>query len=168
MHERTASDIYLEAFTGDIDSKIHLTSELSAYLSKAEDTDLKLKISTEIKCFELFLWDGYLKPIMEFTTYVRTDIEKLSPQEIEYILSRSEAALDPYLIARYNHILFLKKKHQSYAIKAIEAYNILAKTYFKQLTNEEKCIHDVMEVIKAAHHLSEAVRYQSLEEKKEF
>src|SRR5258707_13932736 len=127
MNGHAAPDIYLEVFTGDIDAKIHLTSELSAYLSKAEDTELRLKISTEIKCFELFLWNGHLKPIMEFTTYVRTDIEKLSDPEINYILSRSEEPeLDVYLIARYNHILFFKKKHQRYAIKAIEAYNQLS------------------------------------------
>jgi hypothetical protein len=158
---------YLELFKGDIDSKVHIASELSLYIEKTEDETLTLKISTEVKCFELFLSDGYLKPIIEFSTYIRTDIEKLNDKEINYILSRSEeTALNVFLIARYNHILFLKKKHQHYAIKAIEAYSQLAKKYFNQLANQEKCINDVMEVIKAGHHLSETIRYKPLEEKK--
>jgi hypothetical protein len=166
MHALTENDIRQALAVLDVDAGIYHPGELESLLSKTDDPRMILKIGAEIKCLELFLSDGFLKPIMEFTNAVRTDIEKLSDEELEYINDRAGMTDQTALVARYNHILYLRKKHRKYAVNAISAYHALADDYFDRLVNEEKCIHDVMEVLKAGHHLSGMVNHETTAEKK--
>lgn len=61
---------------------------------------------TEIKCFGFMLNDGNLAPIMEFTDHKTTDIDRLRPEEIEYLKAWIIGEENPSLSARYDHILY--------------------------------------------------------------
>ena len=152
------SEDYLSILIDDTNQDLHLSSQLTALANRTNDANLQLKINTEAKCFDLYLNDGYLTPVIQFTNYVRTDINSLTPEEINYIYFRASEESNLFLCARYHHILFQRNKHQHHAIKAISAYKALSNHYFVGLSTKEWCIHDLMEVIKAGHELSAIIK----------
>ena len=114
---------------------------------------------TEIKCFGFMLDKGNLAPIMEFTNHKTTDIHQLTCQEIDYLKDRVVVEENPYLIARYAHMLFTLEKNNSYAQRAADAYLVLAKDYLSKLYTEDRHIIGFMELVEAYCGLCSVTKY---------
>lgn len=114
---------------------------------------------TEIKCFGFMLNDGNLAPVMIFGDHKTTDINKLSAQEILYLKERVGEETNPYLIARYSHMLYMLEKNNFYAQMAADAYLVLAKDYLSKLYTEDRHIIGFMELVAAYCGLCSATKY---------
>lgn len=115
---------------------------------------------TEVKCFGLMIEKGSLLPIMEFNSSKTTDISLLSTEEIEYIKGRALVEKRHYLVARYNHILFLLLKNNNHAHMAIQAYYSLAKDYFSKLYTEKHHVNGFISLVEAYVNLSISTKYE--------
>lgn len=149
---------YLSVIYGHIDQDMFLASTLEKLL-KDLPQDQQVTLQIEIKCFELMLNHGELIPVFVWGDYKRTDIDLLMPDEIIYIKERLISETNPFLTARYAHILFKKSRNNQYAHRAIHSYGCLAKQYFPKLAIKEKNIIDFINVIQAYATLSFAVKY---------
>jgi len=115
---------------------------------------------TEVKCFGLMIENGSISPVMEFSSGKTTDISLLSTEEIDYIKARAVQETKPYLVARYNHILFLVLKNNSYAHHAVGAYHTLAQDYLQKLHTENHHVNGFMSLVEAYVNLSVSTKYQ--------
>ena len=115
---------------------------------------------TEVKCFGLMIENGSISPVMEFSSGKTTDVSLLSTEEIDYIKARAVQEKKPYLFARYNHILFLVLKNNSYAHHAVGAYHTLAQDYLQKLHTENHHVNSFMSLVEAYVNLSVSTRYQ--------
>ena len=105
------------------------------------------------------LSDGNLAPIMEFSGHKTTDIDKLSSEEIEYLKARVIEEENPFLSARYAHILYTLEKNNSYAYKAADAYLVLAKDYLRKVYAEDHHVNGFMDLVEAYSGLCTATKY---------
>lgn len=143
----------------------HLENAEFAYfdlvkLSPTNDPAEKRYYTTEVKCFGLMIENGGLSPIMEWSSGKTTDISQLSVEEMDYLKARASSETRPYLVARYNHILFLRSKNNSYAHAAIDAYHVLADDYLIKLYLEGNHVIGFMYLVEAYAHLTVSTKYQ--------
>lgn len=148
---------YLDLIYQHVDQNYFLASNLQGQIASVSD-ETKQKLYIEIKCFDLMLSNGILKPVIEFGEYKRTDIQMLSIEEIDYIKDRLSYEEHPFLVSRYSHILHSKTKNNLYAIAAINGYLKLANQYLGQLKTKAKNIIDFIEVVEAIINLSLIVK----------
>lgn len=105
------------------------------------------------------LSDGDLVPVFSAGDFKQTDINKLTDAEIDYIKQRLGAEQNDFLVARYGHILFIKKRDNRYALQAIAAYRRLATIYQSLLPTKEKNNIDFMNMVEAYAHLSSIIKH---------
>lgn len=146
--------VYAELMNPDY-AAINLRDKL-----KGCSEDTKFFINIEIKCFELRLDDGDLEPVFLAGDFKQTDIDLLTPEEIQYIKERLGSEDNMFLRARYAHILFKKTRDNRYALQAIPAYHGLASEYFKLLPTKEKNIIDFFDMVEAYGTISTIVKYE--------
>jgi hypothetical protein len=120
----------------------------------------KAGFQVETKCFGVILSDGNLAPIMEFGDHKTTDIYRLTVQEIDYLKCRLGEEENPYLIARYSHILFMLEKNNSYAHRAADTYLVLARDYLSKLHTEDRHIIGFMELVEAYCRICTTTKYE--------
>lgn len=143
----------------------HLQNAEYAYfdlikISPAYDPIEKQHYATEVKCFGLMIENGSLSPIMEWSSGKTTDIFQLSTEEINYLKTRASNETRPYLVARYNHILFLLSKNNSYAHIAIDAYYLLANDYLTKLQSKGYHVNGLSCLVEAYAYLTTSTKYQ--------
>ena len=83
----------------------------------------------EMCIWAFYIEDGYFKPQRSWTTkngdiYEYPSIEKdFEGDAFKYLNERIETIINPFLLARYNHLLWQSKfKHRKFAVNAIESY----------------------------------------------
>jgi hypothetical protein len=67
---------------------------------------------------------------------------------IEYFENRIKQASNPFVLARYNHILWIAKKHNKYAIEAIKYYFVAKDIAVKQKNSYKYWTFDLLECLK--------------------
>jgi len=130
--------------------------------------DVREKAQWEVDSFSFRLNEGKLKSM---STIIDTKgevisypcMEKFDEKICGYLTSRLEITSNPYLKARYSHILWLSpKKHQKYAKESIDAYLELIKIY-EEKDEIDPTNHyglDIIETLKIAYSLSCQVNYK--------
>ena len=129
------------------------TRSLLNFKSKEVDEQIKKHIGYEIFCLDFSLRFGFLIPKNEIITKdgekkVYPSFDNFSDEIHRYLLSRIDKSTNPYLLARYNHVLWASpKKHKRSAEQAINQYLILVNN---SLTHPDKDINDSLEAIECA------------------
>lgn len=117
----------------------------------------ELKVShyaqLEIDIQQFFLSDNKLNPTLTGTTnngeyYEYPSIKEWTDDDFNYLISRQDTTNNPYLKAKYSHILWLSpKKHLKYAYEALNQYvSIINVQNFQVWGNNE--INDVWDLKK--------------------
>jgi len=79
------------------------------------------------------------------TKSFRFDVNK---KNMEYFENRVKQAVNPFVLARYNHILWIVKKHNNYALEAIKYYFIAKEIVIKQKDTCKEWTFDFLECLK--------------------
>jgi len=127
-----------------------------------QKTDLETKAQWEMDIFNFSIEENVVKPLWtmpdeegEMVSYPNYD--NFVPATYEYIIERLDSTANPFLKARYAHILwFSPQKHGKYAEMAIDAYLQLIKL-FEQKDKENPQKHfglDALSAVKNAFFLS--------------
>ena len=130
--------------------------------------DEKEKSQWEVDFFSFRLEEGKLKPMfakidMKGEQVKYPCVEKFDERICVYLASRLEITSNPFLKARYSHLLWLSpKKHQKYAIKSIDAYRELIKIYEKKdkINPANHFGLDIIEIVKVVYSLSCQLNYK--------
>lgn len=122
---------YLEQNIIDVRRNWKLTAVLKKLIDEAENESEKNRLRWEILVFDFEMEDGKVIPIvysseedpLSVNSYPSYD--GLKDEGLNYLSDRAEAVQNPYLVARYNQLLWNANrpfKHHKHAKKAIDAY----------------------------------------------
>lgn len=144
---------------------LFVSSNLKPFLTTDVVGEERDNLLIEIKCFDFFFQNGSLRPIMEsvdkdgkIVSY--PDLNAFTQEEINYINLRANESSHPFLISRYSHLLWLIKKHNSFAENAINNYSLLAKLYFENSLKGKNLYHKFSSVIECYHLISVTIKYK--------
>ncbi len=126
-------------------------SALTQLIDSKNDTDISKKLIWEKAVFNYSIKKGVLVPIFgatgpngEVMSY--PNMELFEEGGFEYLADRSDEVKNQWLIAKYNHLLWLSpKKNLTFATKAINAYFVI----FNLIKDDEKVQpFDKVEIVK--------------------
>lgn len=150
---------YLETIYSNLDQEKFCYFTIEKQIQNYNDPERTL-LTIELKCQGFFLQSGELHPIIEFPNIKIPDIQSFTSGEIDYITQRLETERNDILIARYAHILFLRTKNRTYALRALLSYHNIANNYYEQLLAEKKNIYDFTEIIHVYLKLATSIKYK--------
>lgn len=124
-------------------------------------------LATEQLCLRFALNEGKLKSSFVTTTKDGKEvgypsINNFSKEAITYLKRRTKEAQNPFLVSRYNHVLYELEKNRNYAIEAIASYKRLI-----YLMIEEDFHDRFIPSVQAILRLTERTKFQVNETKKE-
>lgn len=104
----------------------NLSKKLKSISESITNKEIKQKLLYELYTIEFHIENGLIQPIMSGTdkngNYVEYPSLNLFDDDLNYIMQRALATKNPKYIARYNHLIWGKNKHQDYGKKAIDNY----------------------------------------------
>lgn len=138
---------------------------LKKFLTEDVIGEERKKLLIEIKCFEFYFQGGTIKPNREYIgqdgKYISyPDINGFNNEEIEYIKSRLDSVSNPYLAARYSHLLWLINKHNSFAEIAVESYLKLSDIFFEISIKGNIQFYKFCQALHCFHNISLAAKYK--------
>jgi hypothetical protein len=143
-----------------------LASEnLKKYLTEEVIGEERIKLLIEIKCFEFFFQNGTLKPMMEFidkqgNNACYPDTSAFTEEEINYLKARVKQVTQPFLLSRYSHLLWLIKKHKSFAEVCVDAYLKLTLIFFELSINGNNLYYKFCSTLHCFHNISVTIKYK--------
>lgn len=148
------------------------SENLKKFLTQEVIGEERIKLLIEIKCFEFFFQNGTIKPMMEYidkqgNSACYPDISAFTGEEIDYLKSRIEQVCQPFPLSRYSHLLWLIKKHNSFAEISVDAYLNLTHIFFELSINGNNLYYKFCSTLHCYHNISVAIKYKVDECKKE-
>jgi hypothetical protein len=156
------SDIYNTLNSKENSSFFGLKLELKDNLKNIANNQEEDKFIRQAAVFELDVLNLQLA-LDNLHDFEVKDLPFISEEGdyIHYFEERIKNVTNPFLLSRYNHILWLSKKHNKYAIKAIQNY-LLAKNIviFERDLNKEWAI-DLIESLKRSFLIKQKIKKQA-------
>lgn len=163
---------FIEENQGGTSENYDFASSLKELLDNTSEESEKEKIQWEIDCFQFMLGDGKAKPFISSTSkdgkeYGYPSYESCTAETYKYWAWRSEEVTNPYLIIRYNQVLWNGNskiaKNQKFAKKAVDAYFQLMNTQLDGLDSESQ--YQFIDLFKNGFSLSAQINYRLSEYK---